>query len=165
MIDARRQRRRRQPGLGCNDPVYPPLTETSPIDGTPALTGNDSLAREQVFSVIPDPVCAPWEPPRSLDEDALGSLGRAQDSRPQSPPFARLGRVPGAGGGAMTAEGWIAHWQMVRVRACLRVLAHSSLDRWFCFADSGLMVFLADVFLALGGRIPGAHPRPGSTAH
>lgn len=72
----------------------------------------------QVFSVIPDPACAPWDEPRSVSE-----FGWRLDSFSDRGLFGRLRRAPGARvKDAMTLEAWIAHWQMVRV--------DPSLDPW-----------------------------------
>lgn len=57
-----------------------------------------------MFSVIPDPVRAPWDLPRARED---------LESREDSELFGRLRRAPGAAGGLMTLEGWMAHWQMV----------------------------------------------------
>lgn len=59
-------------------------------------------ASSQVFSVIPDPSCAPWDYLRSREEFDME----------ESELFGRLRRAPGTRQ-AMSEEGWIAHWQMV----------------------------------------------------
>ncbi|CAM9807251.1 unnamed protein product [Pylaiella littoralis] len=87
--------------------------------GTPAgrvLTGE---GQAEVFSVIPDPACASWDKPRSLGEDCPGH----EDVDFQTTPFARLMRAPGAGR-AMTAEAWMAHWQMLALHSPLLLRTH-----------------------------------------
>lgn len=64
------------------------------------------LCHKQVFGVIPDPACAPWDPPRSQLQEDLEALEDGEVL------FGRLRRRPGADRG-MTLEAWMAHWQMV----------------------------------------------------
>eukprot|EP00903_Cladosiphon_okamuranus_P007205 g6994.t2 len=85
----------------------------------------------EVFSVIPDPTCAPWDTPRSHHEEGHGvsssssSLGQGQEDSNylHVPPFARLGRAPGAGR-AMSMEGWMAHWQMLALHSPVLLRSH-----------------------------------------
>ncbi|CAM9837974.1 unnamed protein product, partial [Ectocarpus fasciculatus] len=84
----------------------------------------------KVFSVIPDPTCAPWDPPRSREEEESSEEeGQGQEAAGGGggvfamPPFARLGRAPGAGR-ALTAEGWIAHWQMLALHSPVLLRSH-----------------------------------------
>lgn len=74
------------------------------------LVGFIASASSQVFSVIPDPACAPWDYLRSTEEF---------DSE-ESELFGRLRRAPGVCQ-AMSEEGWIAHWQMVGLNCLVLV--------------------------------------------
>ncbi|CAM9357392.1 unnamed protein product, partial [Ectocarpus sp. 6 AP-2014] len=94
----------------------------------PRLLAEEGQAK--VFSVIPDPTCAPWDPPRSLgEEESSEEEGQGQEEAGgggavfSMPPFARLGRAPGAGR-ALTAEGWIAHWQMLALHSPVLLRSH-----------------------------------------
>lgn len=74
----------------------------------------------QIFSVIPDPQCAPWDLPRS-DDDYQAQEGGGL--------YGKLRRSPGARRG-LTAEAWIAHWQMVRGRGHWRCASATLQDVW-----------------------------------
>eukprot|EP00752_Nemacystus_decipiens_P001317 g1307.t1 len=112
--------------------LFQQFSEESSSTSNPASRLLTEAGQAEVFSVIPDPACAPWETPRSRQGYGQGqgasssssSLGQGQeDSGFHVAPFARLGRAPGAGR-AMTVEGWLAHWQMLALHSPLLLRSH-----------------------------------------
>eukprot|EP00904_Undaria_pinnatifida_P010000 jgi/Undpi1/612/HiC_scaffold_10.g04076.m1 len=89
-------------------------SSTEATEGRKVLTDQ---GQAEVFGVIPDPACAPWDPPRSQLQEDLEALEDGEVL------FGRLRRRPGADRG-MTLEAWMAHWQMLALYSPLLARAH-----------------------------------------